>query len=103
MALALTKTTTQAQKVADDMARLFPTNTVVQFNYLPTVRAQLALDRNNATQAMEVLQRAAPYELGLPGDGTFTPALYPVYVRGEAYLTANQGSAAATEFQKILS
>ena len=44
-----------------------------------------------------------PYELGLPGDGSFTPAMYPVYIRGEAYLTANQGSAAATEFQKILS
>ena len=54
-------------------------------------------------QAIEVLQKAVPYELGLPGDGSFTPALYPVYVRGEAYLTANQGSAAATEFQKILS
>ena len=103
MALALTKTTTQAQKIADDMARLFPKNTVVQFNYLPTLRAQLALDRNNAGQAIEVLQKAVPYELGLPGDGSFTPAMYPVYVRGEAYLTANQGSAAAVEFQKILS
>src|ERR1700719_4410375 len=29
-------------------------------------------------------------------------ALYPVYVRGEAYLAAHQGSEAAAEFQKIL-
>jgi eukaryotic-like serine/threonine-protein kinase len=28
--------------------------------------------------------------------------LYPVYVRGEAYLAAHQGAEAATEFQKIL-
>ena len=29
-------------------------------------------------------------------------ALYPVFVRGEAYLAAHQGSEAAAEFQKIL-
>jgi tetratricopeptide (TPR) repeat protein len=29
-------------------------------------------------------------------------ALYPVFVRGEAYLAARQGSEAAAEFQKIL-
>jgi eukaryotic-like serine/threonine-protein kinase len=28
--------------------------------------------------------------------------LYPIYVRGEAYLAAEQGNAAATEFQKII-
>jgi tetratricopeptide (TPR) repeat protein len=28
--------------------------------------------------------------------------LYPVYVRGEVYLAAHQGSKAAAEFQKIL-
>jgi len=28
--------------------------------------------------------------------------LYPVYIRGEAYLAAGQGSAAAAEFQKII-
>jgi tetratricopeptide (TPR) repeat protein len=28
--------------------------------------------------------------------------MYPVYVRGEAYLAAHQGSEAAAEFQKIL-
>jgi hypothetical protein len=47
------------------------------------------------------LQRATPYELGLPGDGSFTPAMYPVYVRGQAYLAVNRGSEAAIEFQKI--
>ena len=29
-------------------------------------------------------------------------SLYPVYVRGEAYLAARRGAEAATEFQKIL-
>ena len=61
----------------------------------------LALNRNDTSKAIEVLQAAAPYELGLSGTD-FTPALYPVYVRGEAYLAAHQGSEAAAEFQKIL-
>jgi len=75
---------------------------VVQFNYLPTIHAQLALSRNDAPKAIETLQAAAPYELGTEGNGAFTPALHPVYVRGEAYLVAHQGTEAAAEFQKIL-
>ena len=55
-----------------------------------------------ATKAVEALQAAAPYELGSPGNGAFSPALYPVFVRGEAYLAGRQGSQAAAEFQKIL-
>src|SRR5207244_5017337 len=79
--------------------------TIVQFNYLPTLHAQLALSRTDASKAIEVLQavqqtgigvRNAPYELGSYG------ALCPVFVRGEAYLAAHQGSEAAAEFQKIL-
>jgi hypothetical protein len=42
-------------------------------------------------------------ELGGPGQAFFVFfALYPVYVRGEAYLAAHQGKEAAAEFQKIL-
>jgi eukaryotic-like serine/threonine-protein kinase len=102
LALALTHQTDGAARLADEMAKRFPENTVVQFNYLPTLRGQLALVRKNPREAIETLQKSTPYELGLPGDGNFTPALYPVYVRGEAYLSANQGNEAAIEFQKIL-
>jgi hypothetical protein len=88
--------------LADDLAKRWPDDTIVKLNYLPTVRARLALKSNNASQAIEVLQAAAIYELGLPGAAAFSPALYPVYVRGQAYLAARRGSEAATEFQKIL-
>jgi tetratricopeptide (TPR) repeat protein len=84
------------------LAKRFPEDTNVQFNYLPTLRAQLALSRNDPSKAIEALKAAAPYELGTPGNGEFSPALYPVYVRGETYLAAHQGSEAAVEFQKIL-
>ena len=102
LALALTPTEARVPQLVDDMANRFPENTVVQFNYLPTLRGQLALEHKNTSEAIEALQKAASYESGLPGDGSFTPAMYPVYVRGEVHLAAHQGSQAVTEFLKIL-
>src|SRR6266436_433437 len=66
-------------------------------------RAKLELHRANPQQALDSLRAAAPYELGLPAYSFYNwPNLYPVYVRGEAYLAAHQGREAAAEFQKIL-
>ncbi|MGB8768545.1 MAG: protein kinase [Candidatus Korobacteraceae bacterium] len=93
----------RAQKLADDLSQRFPEATVVQFIYLPTLRAKLAVSKGNASEALEALRAAMPYELG---DTTYSTygwtALYPVYVRGEAYLAADQGKEAAAEFQKVL-
>jgi eukaryotic-like serine/threonine-protein kinase len=102
LALSITHAETRALHLTDDMAKRFPENTIVQFNYLPALRGQLALDRENSGEAIEALQKAASYELGSPGDGSFTPAMYPVFIRGQAYLAANRGSDAAIEFRKIL-
>jgi eukaryotic-like serine/threonine-protein kinase len=102
LALALARDVPRAQALADDLAKRFPQDTVVQFNYLPTIHGQLALNRNNPSQAIEGLQATTPYELGVPYGGAYAPALSPVYVRGEAYLAAHQGNEAAAEFQKIV-
>jgi eukaryotic-like serine/threonine-protein kinase len=99
-AMALSGETSQAQGMADDLARRFPENTVVRFSYLPVLRAQLALNHRDAAKAIEELEVAAPYEVGAARD--FCGALHPVYVRGEAHLAAGKGAEAATEFQKIL-
>jgi len=96
LALAFAGDAVRAQMLADDLGKRFPEHTLVQFSYLPTIRAQLALSRNDSSKAIEALQPVAPYELGYPG------GLCPVYVRGEAYLAAHQGNEAAAEFQKIL-
>ncbi len=98
LALAMAGDASRAQKLADDLAKRFPEATIVQFNYLPTVRAQLALGHKDTSKAIEALQAATAYELGDVGYS----ALYPVYMRGDAYLAAHQGSEAAVEFQKIL-
>lgn len=101
LALAFAGDTARSQALADDLAQRFPAATVVQFRYLPTIHAQIALDRKDTSRAIDALQVAASYELGWPYIGS-APALYPVYVRGAAYLAAHQGSEAAAEFQKIL-
>jgi predicted Zn-dependent protease len=91
----------KARAFADDLNRRFPEDTIVQSNYLPTLRAKLEIIQNNAELAKEFLRAATPYETGAPASYDWT-TLYPVYVRGEAYLTAHQGDEASAEFQKIL-
>jgi len=88
--------------LSDDLAKRFPEGTLVRFNYLPTIHAQLRLNRNDPAKAIESLEAAAPYELGAHHTGAFPPAMYPVYVRGQAYLAMHQGDEAAAQFQKIL-
>jgi len=103
LALAYAGDAGQAQALTDDLGKRFPEDTVVQFNYLPTLRAKLALIRANPQEALVLLGAASPYELGLAALDYYNwPSLYPVYVRGEAYLAIHKGREAAAEFQKIL-
>jgi serine/threonine protein kinase/tetratricopeptide (TPR) repeat protein len=103
LALALNGDEGGTRALLEDLEKRFPEDTIVRFNYAPTLRAQLALlNPNGAAKAIEGLAVASPYELGIPGSNTFWTNLYPVYVRGEAYLAAHQGAQAAAEFQKIV-
>ncbi len=103
LAFAYSGEVARAQTMADNLAKRFPEDTIVQFNFLPTLRAKIALDKANASAAIEYLKAAAPYELGVSTQSPFTwTAMYPVFVRGEAYLAARRGAEAAAEFQKIL-
>jgi serine/threonine protein kinase/tetratricopeptide (TPR) repeat protein len=104
LVLAMSGDASQAQSLANDLERDFPEDTSVRFNYLPAVHATLALDHGDPSKAIELLQVAVPYELSSPRSATFAyfGALYPVYVRGQAYLAARQGAEAAREFQKIV-
>jgi tetratricopeptide (TPR) repeat protein len=103
-ALALSGDSSRAQTLADDLEKRFGEDTSVRFAYMPELRALLALNHGEPSKAIELLQIATPYELGVPRSSIhgFFGALYPIYVRGAAYLAAHQGAEAATEFQKIL-
>ncbi len=99
LALARAGDVAQAEKLSLELNQASPQGTMMQYYFLPTIRASIELQRNNPTKAIEILQAAVPYELG--GFGSFAN-LYPAYVRGEAYLKAGQGQAAAAEFQKVI-
>jgi eukaryotic-like serine/threonine-protein kinase len=92
----------RAQTVADDLGKKFPLNTAVSSVLLPTIRAQIEIARGNPSKAVELLTAASPYELGQWIASLNYSCLYPVYVRGQAYLALHQGKAAETEFQKIV-
>jgi tetratricopeptide (TPR) repeat protein/predicted Ser/Thr protein kinase len=101
IALALAGDSAQAARLSDDLRKSFPADTIVQYDDLPMIRAATALHSGDASRAVEALAEAEPYELGQT-NYSFTFALYPVYLRGQAYLAAKQGVAAQVEFQKIL-
>jgi eukaryotic-like serine/threonine-protein kinase len=92
----------RAESLAQDLERRFPLDTQMQSLWLPTIRAQLALAQNHPASALTSLQAASAIELGTIPFVDNASCLYPAYVRGEAYLAAGQGTAAAAEFQKIL-
>jgi len=103
-ALALSGDLRQSRSLAEGLAREFPEATFVQFMYLPTLRALFALNAHDPAAAIQALQTASRYDLALGGVGFIGRfgGLYPIYVRGLAYLAARQPTAAAAEFQRIL-
>jgi serine/threonine protein kinase/DNA-binding winged helix-turn-helix (wHTH) protein len=100
LALARSGDRNQARALAEKLATQFPTDTVLNYYWLPTVQAAIALEEKNPQAAIVALQTAAPYELGSPPSGNVN--LYPVYLRGLAYLEMGKAEQSATEFQKML-
>jgi hypothetical protein len=102
LAFAMAGDTARAESMAQDLNKRFPLDTQMQSLWLPAIQAQLALDKKNPAAALNAVQASIPIELGGIQFVNNTSCLYHVYVRGEAYLAAGQGRAAAAEFQKIL-
>jgi eukaryotic-like serine/threonine-protein kinase len=90
-----------AEKLANKLDRDYPLDTMIQDYWLPSVRAAIELDRNNPQKALDLLQPAAIFELGEPQQFQFG-TMYPIYLRGQAYLLKGLGQEASVEFQKIL-
>ncbi len=100
IALARAGDTARAQRIAEKINNEFPLNTMVQSYWLPCVRASIGLSRGDASGAVETLRAAATYDFGAPPPGLF-PA-YPIYLRGQALVSAHRGPEAAAEFQRVL-
>jgi tetratricopeptide (TPR) repeat protein len=97
MTYALTNDSTRAQSLADDLSKRFPQDTLVQGIYLPTIRAQIALNHADPQKALDAL---VPYEKY--DRATWQLTLIQIYIRGEALLAQKKGQAAAAEFQKLI-
>ena len=96
LTLARIGDTPRAKILVEELEKSYPTNTLLKFYWLPTIRAALELSNGNSSQAIVDLEGAASYELTQKGD------LYPAYVRGQAFLLSHNGTAAVVEFQKML-
>jgi eukaryotic-like serine/threonine-protein kinase len=101
LTLARVGETARAKAIVEELQKSYPSQTVLKVYWLPTIKAAIELNANNPNQALVFLEAAAPYELAKPPQfqvGT----LYPTYIRGLAQLMAHNGSAAASEFQRII-
>jgi serine/threonine protein kinase len=101
LTLARAGDTTNAKKLVEQLKRekTASTNTMLKFYCLPTIDAAIEISKNNPSQAILDLEATMPYELGGP---LMFPYLYPSWIRGQAYLAANNGTAAAVEFKKLI-
>lgn len=102
LAFAMAGDNARAEALAKEVEQQLPRATQMQSVWLPTIRAQIALQKKNSREAVNDLAPAAPLELGETGFGPNPTCMYSTYVRGQAYLADQKGTAAATEFQKIL-
>jgi tetratricopeptide (TPR) repeat protein len=103
LGLARAGETARAAAMADELGKDSPLNTVLNGYWLPTIRAAVELNQRQSARAIEMLRAALPYELGEPNpQAQIGGSLYPIYVRGEAFLKAGDGSQAVLEFQKLL-
>jgi eukaryotic-like serine/threonine-protein kinase len=91
----------RAESLVRDLVKRFPSRTILRSYWLPTIRAQIALAKR-PQEAIQALEAAELVELGAPLSTQGPPCLYPVYVRGEAFLSARHGTEAAIEFQKLI-
>jgi len=101
LTLARVGDTAKAKKLVEQLEkeRTASTDTMLKLYCLPTVHGAIEISKNNPSQGILDLEATAPYELGGP---LAFPYLYPVWVRGHAYMAAQNGIAAAAEFQKLI-
>jgi eukaryotic-like serine/threonine-protein kinase len=85
----------RALKLADDLVKESPSDTLLNQVTIPLVRASISSRHGQPAQAVAQLDSAVPYELS--GGGFLIMS-----DRGEAFLRSHEGAKAAAEYQKVL-
>ena len=94
LAVALAGQQREAERLADELSREFPKDTLVNNLWLPIIRAAAELQNGKAKGAIVELETAKRFERAAE--------FYPQYIRGLAYLQLNISKQAIAEFDKIL-
>ncbi len=83
----------RAMKMADEVAKKRPYDTLLQDVSVPLLKAQVELNHGNAAKAVDLLDGALVY-------GRVNTSVH--YLRGNAYLKASRGGDAAQAFQNVI-
>ena len=96
LALALIGDAARAQALANDLNKRYPEDTIVQLEVAANSARATCPGPQRRFESHRGASGGCPLRTGNDG------GLHPIYVRGEAYLAAHEGSKAAGEFQKII-
>ncbi len=99
LTLARAGDSAKAIRLIEELERTSPADAMLKLYCLPTIHGAIEISRGNPSKGIQSLEATVPYDLGGP---LAFPYLYPVWVRGHAYLAAHKGLAAAAEFQKVI-
>ncbi len=94
IALAVSGAQDEALQMIGELGALYPTNTLIQEAVVPIAMAAILLVQGDHYGALETLEQVTPYEEG-------PEYLVGIYLRGLAYLQAEDGAAAAAEFRRL--
>ena len=99
--LARTGDRRRAESLVADLGKRYPDHSVMQSYWLPTIRAQIALEMRDSSTALHELERAAPLDLLYP-QVFFYSHMPSVVLRAEAFGLSGQPERAAEQWQTIL-
>jgi hypothetical protein len=102
LAFAMAGDASRAESLAQELNRRFPLDTQMQSLWLPAIRTQMAVGGKDSAYILTDPQSVSPVEYGMMLFIVNPTCLYPIYIRGNAYLAAGRGKEAAVEFQKII-
>jgi serine/threonine protein kinase/tetratricopeptide (TPR) repeat protein len=99
LTLARTGDTARAEKLIADLAKEYPSDTMLNKGGLAVAQATIELQRKHPAEAVKALESAKAYEMG--GGPTAFLDFWPIYLRAEAYVDLHDSAKALAEYQKI--
>lgn len=82
----------RAESLLEELVERFPEDTIINKVQAPIARAAIALQQQDPQRAVRLLESAIPYQRG---------RLWAIYLRGLAYLMADEPTKAMAEFLKL--